>query len=95
MLSHHRMGEENNGTQISLKSIRNQYKSVVASAIARYSASVLERATTGCFLAVQEIRHEPKNIPKPVVDQRSSGSPAQSESQNAWRLSLPLVYHKP
>jgi hypothetical protein len=48
--------------------------------MARYSASVLERATTDCFLAVQEMREEPKTIPIPVVERRSLGLPAQSES---------------
>jgi hypothetical protein len=58
---------------------------MVARVIARYSAFVLERAITNCFLAVQEIRKDPKTIPIPipVVERRSSGLPAQSASQNA------------
>ena len=82
MLSHHKMGVEKRGILRSQNNIRNQNKLVVE-VIARYSASVIEHATIGCFLAVQEIREEPKRMPNPVVDQRSSGSPAQSESQNA------------
>jgi hypothetical protein len=35
---------------------------VEATAITRYSASVLERATRDYFLAVQETREEPTNI---------------------------------
>jgi hypothetical protein len=80
MLSHQRQGVE---IPRSLKSILNQNRSVVARAMARYSASVLERPTTDCFLAVQEMREEPKTIPILVVKRWSSGLPAQSESQKA------------
>jgi hypothetical protein len=53
----------------------------VARDMARYSASVLDWEMTCCFLADQEIRLEPKKIPKPVVERRLSRLPAQSESQ--------------
>jgi hypothetical protein len=53
----------------------------VASDMARYSALVLDREITCCFLANQEIRLEPKKIPKPVVEHRSSGLPVQLNLQ--------------
>ena len=45
-----------------------------------YSALVLDLETTDCFLIDHEISQLPKNIAKPVVEGRSSGHPAQSES---------------
>ncbi|PHT47012.1 hypothetical protein T459_35626 [Capsicum annuum] len=45
------------------------------------SASVLERATVGCFLVDQEMRLEPRKMQKPVVDRLVAEQPAQSESQ--------------
>jgi hypothetical protein len=54
----------------------------------RYSASVDDRETVGCFLADQEIKLGPRKIAKPVVDHRSSGQPAQSTSQYACRAKL-------
>ena len=55
---------------------RNQISSAVVVASALYSASVLERATTICFLLLQEIKESPRRKQYPVVDQRSMGSPA-------------------
>ena len=40
-------------------------------AIARYSDSALDRATTVCFLLFQEIRFPPKKTQTPVVDRKS------------------------
>ena len=62
---------------------RNQISSAVVAASALYSASVLERATTVCFLLLQEIRESPRRKQYPVVDRRSVGSPAQSASEYA------------
>ena len=45
----------------SWKSQRNQRSSVVVSASARYSTSVLERAIIDCFLLHQEMRHQEEN----------------------------------
>ncbi|KAK9100546.1 hypothetical protein Scep_023976 [Stephania cephalantha] len=53
----------------------------VVVAIARYSASADERATTDCFFERQEIGEEPRNMMHPVVDRLVEGQPAQSASQ--------------
>ena len=47
-------------TPKSVRSHRSQRCSDVVSARARYSASVLERATKVCFLLRQEIKEEPR-----------------------------------
>lgn len=50
---------------------------------ARYSASVEDRETVGCFLDFQEINELPKNTQNLVIDRLVSGQVAQSESLNA------------
>lgn len=52
-------------------------------AIARYSASAVERATTDCFLVFQEIGEEPRRTQYHVVDFLVVGQLAQSLSQYA------------
>jgi len=47
---------------------RSQIISQQVVAIARYSASAEERATTDCFFTFQEIGEEPSSMQKPVVD---------------------------
>ena len=59
---------------------RSQMISEEVVARARYSASVDERATVGCFLACQEMRLGPRKMQNPVVDHLSVESPAQSKS---------------
>jgi hypothetical protein len=66
----------------SLRSVCIHIISAVASAIALYSASVLDLDTVLYFLALQEIKFEPKNTAKPPVDLLSSMLPAQSASEN-------------
>ena len=52
----------------------------VAKAIARYSASALDLATTTCFLLFQDIKLPPMNTQYPVVKRLSMGESAQSAS---------------
>ncbi|MFY0353897.1 hypothetical protein ACOMH0_19380, partial [Bacillus sp. YIM B13601] len=60
--------------------VLSQVSSHAVDAIARYSASALERATTLCFLLFQVTRLPPTNVQKPVMDLRSREFPAQSAS---------------
>jgi hypothetical protein len=82
-LSHQRVGGDKRGSCNSQNNVLIQYISAVVRHIERYSASVLERETTCCFLADHEMRLEPRKIPYPVVERLSSGFPAQSTSQKA------------
>ena len=52
----------------------------VAKAIARYSTSALELATTFCFLLLQDIKLSLMNTQYPDVERLSVGEPAQSVS---------------
>jgi hypothetical protein len=83
MLSHHNTGGELSGRQRSLKNICSQNNSIVLRAMDLYSASVLDRDTTACFLAFQETKQLPGHTPKSDVERRSYRLPVQSESQNA------------
>jgi hypothetical protein len=58
----------------------------VASAIALYSASVLDLETVFYFLAHQEIKFGPTKTAKPLVDFLLSVHPAQSMSENALTI---------
>jgi hypothetical protein len=51
--------------------------------MALYSASVLDLETVACFLALQDIRLDPKKMANPLVDRLSSRHPAQSASEKA------------
>src|SRR4051812_46532165 len=66
---------------ISERKSHNQWISKVVSAIARYSASVLDRETTSCLLLRQNIRQVPKKMQYPMVERRVSGSSAQPASE--------------
>jgi hypothetical protein len=50
---------------------------------ALYSASILDLETVACFLALYEIKLDPKNTADPGVDLLSFGHPAQSALKNA------------
>ena len=79
MLSHHNVG----GGNIILSSRKRdviQINSELALTSALYFASVLDHATVGCFLELQETRLSPRYTRKPLVDRRSETSPAQSAS---------------
>ena len=52
----------------------------VARAIARYSASTLDLATTCSLLLFQDIRFPPMKTQYPEVERLSVGEPAQSAS---------------
>lgn len=61
----------------------SQETTTVTKARLLYSTSVLEHATTDCFLDHQEMRFGPKKTQAPEVDRLSSGSEAQSAPQKA------------
>jgi hypothetical protein len=71
-------------------------------AIALYSVSILDLETVACFLALHEIKLDPKNTAEPGVDLLSFGDPAQSASENALTIlkvdllnrSLREVFHE-
>jgi hypothetical protein len=70
--------------------------SAVASAIALYSASVLDLDTVLCFLALQEIRLDPRNTAKPPIDLLSLTLHVQSASENALtRVESDLLIFNP
>jgi hypothetical protein len=54
-------------------SLNNMQSQAVVRHMERYSASVLERETTLCFLADQEMRFEPRKMPYSEVERLSSG----------------------
>uniref|UniRef100_A0A7C9D5U8 Uncharacterized protein n=1 Tax=Opuntia streptacantha TaxID=393608 RepID=A0A7C9D5U8_OPUST len=72
----------------SLNNVSNQTISQHVVAIARYSASAEERATTVCFLTFQDIGEWPSKMQKPVVDFLLSPQLPQSESQNPASFSM-------
>ena len=53
----------------------------VVDAMAQYSASALDLATTFCFLLFQEITLPPMSMQYPEVERLSAGDPAQLASE--------------
>ncbi|KAK3020509.1 hypothetical protein RJ639_045451 [Escallonia herrerae] len=74
---------ESKGTPMSPSSHHNQINSVVVSARARYSDSVLKRETMNCFLLHQEMRELPRTKQKPIVERQLKRSRPQSASKKA------------
>jgi hypothetical protein len=70
------VGNLDGTTPRSLGSQRNQRSLAVVSANARYSASVLERVITDCFLLHQEMRESLRRKQYPIVERRSVGTSA-------------------
>ena len=80
-LSENKVGGNYTGTRRSNNNDFINCNSIVAVTIARYSASVEERATVSCFVELQEIGLTPRKIRKAPVEVRSSRLVAQSASE--------------
>ncbi|TQD88686.1 hypothetical protein C1H46_025760 [Malus baccata] len=68
MLSHQIWGGHGSCKPTSTKSLQIYVMSAAVFAKDRYSASVEDHATVGCFLALKLMSELPKNIQKPLVD---------------------------
>ena len=77
-LSENKVGGDCNGTRSSDNNDFTDCSSIVAMTMARYSALMEDRATVRCFVELQEIGLEPRNMRKAHVEVRSSGLLAQS-----------------
>ena len=80
-LSKNKVGDNYIGARSSDNNDFTHCNSAATATIARYSASVEERATVRCFVELQEIRLTPRKIRKEHVDVRSSGLLAQFASE--------------
>lgn len=69
------------GTQSSCSRLVIHLISATVLATARYFASIEDHEIAFCFLEDHEIGELPKYTTHPVVEVRSVGSPAQSESE--------------
>ena len=78
----------------SLSNVKSHKISQQVEAIALYSASADERATTDCFFTFQEIGELPNNMQNPVVDFLESQQLPQSESQYPVRLQFEKLANK-
>ena len=79
---------------MSLSSVLSQVTSQLAKAIALYSASALDLATTFCFFVFQETGEFPNIIQNPEVDLLEKAQLAQSESQYAVNCAAELLANK-
>ena len=80
------------GNASSLKRVDNHIISEAALASARYSASVVDRATAHCFFELQEMGLKPKKMIYAEVDVRSSTFPAQSASEYVLNMGRPALW---
>lgn len=71
-----------------------QDNSVAECARERYSDSVLDLATVGCFFTLHEIRLLPRNTHYPEVERQSSRCPAQSTSEKHVNAKLAGFWNK-
>ena len=78
-------GGEGRKTPKSQSNIRIQASSATPTARERYSAFVDDQDTVSYFFEDQVMRLLPRKTRKPVVERRSTGLPAQSESVKAVR----------
>ena len=85
-LSENKVGGDYIGIRSSDNSDFTHCGSATATAMARYLASVEERATIRCFVELQEIGLVPRKIRKAPVEVRSSGLPAQSASEKPCNI---------
>jgi len=90
-LSHSNRGDSWIGNVSSLKRVDNHIVFEGALASARYSASVVDCATTLCFLDVYEMGLIPKKLMYVDVDVRSSTFPTQSTSEYVFKTEGPAL----
>ena len=84
-LSQCKIGGHGNGIPRSRRMKDSQVNYAAMEAIARYSASALERATVDCFLALQEMQLPPRKVQKTIVYCLVIRQPAQSASENPYK----------
>ena len=84
-LSQCKIGGHGNGIPRSRRMKDSQVNYAAMEAIARYSASALERATVDCFLALQEVQLPPRKVQKSVMYRLVIRQPAQSASENPYK----------
>ena len=80
------------GNASSLRKVDNHIVSEATLARARYSASVVDRATACCFFELQEMGLETKKLIYAEVDVRSSTFPAQSASEYVLNMGRPALW---
>ena len=89
LLSHQRIGMCGRKSLSSWNKVSSQANSTAVEAKARYSASMEDRETVGCFFEDQDMGLEPRKTNYPVVDLRPVGSPTQSALEKAENVRGP------